>query len=172
MIKNGLSRTKYRLWALCLAALSSMGFHPLYLSICQVNHNPRNQSLEIAAKVFTEDLILALEQEGVEGLHIGEAEEAEKADQYIGAYFQKQLGFKVNQQSVSYRYLGKEVELDVTWCYLEVLDVSEVSRIEVTNKLFMELFEPQRNIVHLRIGKQEKSIMLRKGQETQEVLFP
>ncbi|RMG17929.1 MAG: hypothetical protein D6730_23485 [Bacteroidetes bacterium] len=161
----------YSLGSLLLVALLTGFSHPLYLSICQIYFNPQHKSLEISAKLFTEDLVLALENEGVGPLYLGEEREADSADVYIGAYLQKQLQIKVNGRPVNFRYLGKEVELDVSWCYLEAEGVEEVKEIEITNRFFMELFEPQKNIVHVRVGKEEKSIMLQKGRETQLIAF-
>ncbi len=160
------------LFSLCILALGLAAFmHPLYLSICQINHNASQASLEIAMKVFTEDLDLAMSHQGLGNLHLGEDNESEKANVYIAAYLSKQVQIKVDGKPVVFSYLGKEVEMDVTWCYVEVDSIHTFAELEVTNKLFMELFDPQRNLVHVRFGKKEKSMMLTKGHSTEIVTF-
>jgi hypothetical protein len=44
--------------------------------------------------------------------------------------------------------------------YIEIQDVSEVKSISVENKLLMEVFEEQQNIIHFKKNKKRKSMML------------
>ena len=159
-------------WAFCILSLAFLSFlHPFYISICQINHNDSSGSLEIAIKVFTDDLSTALKEEGTGELYIGENKELAEADTFISRYLNKQLEVEVNGEKRSYTYLGKEVETNVSWCYVEINNIEEVKSISVTNRLFTELYDTQRNIVHIKVGGKEKSFLLQKGKLTDSLEF-
>jgi hypothetical protein len=62
-----------------------------------------------------------------------------------------------------FKYLGKEAQLDATWCYLEIEKVGNVKKIEIENTLMLSEFEDQTNLVNLNIDGRKKSGIGRKG---------
>lgn len=145
--------------------------HPFYVSICQIDHNPEAKSLEITFKIFTDDLEKALEAQGTGKLYLGDPREAQEADRYLYNYLKNQVVIVVNEDTATFRYVGKEVELDVTWCYVEIPKVPEVKTITVTNRILLEIYEDQTNLVHVKAGGRQKSMLLRKGNVTDTVEF-
>lgn len=145
--------------------------HPFYVSICQIDHNPEAKSLELTFKIFTDDLEKALEAQGTGKLYLGDPREAQDADRYLYNYLKNQVVIVVNGDTVAFRYVGKEVEMDVTWCYLEITQVTEVNKIAVTNRILLEIYEEQTNLVHVKAGGQQKSMLLRKGKIADTVEF-
>jgi hypothetical protein len=145
--------------------------HPFYVSICQVDYNQQNQSIEISLKVFANDLILGLEGIGVLKLYLGELSEHEKADAYLETYLKEVLSIKIDKKNVNLRFIGKELEKDVVWCYLEVENIKGFSEIEVTNKLLTEIFETQSNIIHIKKDGEIRSLLLGKQKPTDSIVF-
>lgn len=155
-----------------LLAIAVSGFrHPFYVSICQIDHNPEVKSLEITFKIFTDDLERALEAQGTGKLYLGDARESPEADRYLHNYLKNQVEIVVNGDTTAFRYVGKEVEMDVTWCYVEIAQVTEVKKIAVTNRILLEIYEEQTNLVHVKAGDRQKSMLLRKGKVTDTVEF-
>lgn len=149
-----------------------VGFvHPFYFSLTQIDHNPQTESLEITLKLFTSDIEQALEAQGTGSLFLGEEKEAKEADRYIQTYLEQHLQLKVNGELKQYDFLGKEVELDVVWCYVEVLAVPELKELEIKNTLLIEFFEEQQNVVQIKVGNQKKSALLRKGASSETLVF-
>ncbi|MFK7920736.1 MAG: DUF6702 family protein [Bacteroidia bacterium] len=158
------------LFFLLILALS--GFvHPFYFSLTQIDHNPETQSLEITLKLFTTDIEQALEANGTGRLNLGAEKELGEADRYIETYLRDHLELKTDGQLLEYEFLGKEVELDVVWCYVEVLSVPELKQLEIKNTLLIEMFEEQQNVVQIKVGNQKKSALLRKGSTTETIIF-
>ena len=145
--------------------------HPYYLSICQIYHNSESQSLEISLKIFSDDLERALEEQGTGRLYLSTDKEVEAADGYIGKYLNQHFKLAVGDQVLKQNYLGKEYEEDAVWCYIEVKDVPRLPQLRVTNNLLMEVYDSQTNIVHIKAGKQEKSILLTKAKQNDRVEF-
>ena len=145
---------------LCCALPFLMGFHPLYVSVTEIDYNPSAKSLEVAVRIFTDDLEKALEDQGTEKLYLGTASESEKADRYIATYLSQKFQIKSNGTEVSFNFLGKEAGLDVCWCYLEAVNIEKPDELEVQCKLLTEIYESQENIIHTRVGEMSKSIRL------------
>ncbi|MEL6842947.1 MAG: DUF6702 family protein, partial [Bacteroidota bacterium] len=128
--------------------------------------------LEITIKLFTGDIEIALEAQGTDRLFLGEAEkEHEKADLYLQRYLQQHLQLTVNGEEVEYEFLGKEVEIDVLWCYAEVPNVAILENLTVKNTMLFEELDGQQNVVLVKSGKQKKSNLFIDGNAEQTFSF-
>ncbi len=136
--------------------------HPFYVSICQVNYNQQNQSLEISVKIFVDDLLVALSEEGHEKLYIGEDKENEHTDEYIFNYLTDKIHFSVNENEVQANFVGKEMEKDVVWTYLEINDIAQLNDIEVSCNLLTDVFSDQSNIIQVNKNGKIKNLLLSK----------
>jgi len=136
--------------------------HPFYVSICQVNFNEQSQSLEISVKIFVDDLIEGLSEEGHSKLYIGEAKEDAHTDEYIYDYLKKSIRFKVNEKDVEPAFVGKEMEKDVVWTYLEIDNIADLNDIEVNCNLLTDVFSDQSNIVQVTKSGKTKNLLLSK----------
>jgi hypothetical protein len=145
--------------------------HPYYVSIFQINHNAEQKTLQITCKIFTDDLEKAIESQGTNELRLGSEQELAKADEYIGRYIREHFQISVNGKQKEMHYLGKEVELDVTWCYLEISGISSISSIAVKNDILFDQYRTQTNIIHTEIGDQQKSVILKKENPSHSFIY-
>jgi len=169
-----------RRWCACragivfglLSGILLLGFrHPFHVSVCQVDHNPQTNALEITFKIFTDDLEQALAAQGARRLFLGEARESQAVDRYLFNYLKHAALFVVNGDTARFQYVGRETESDVTWCYVEIHKIAQVKKISVTNRLLHEIFKDQINLVHVKAGGKLKSLQLRRGQATGTLEF-
>jgi len=150
----------------------STGFaHKFYVSMTDIHYNAANQSLEISVKVFADDLETAIQSSEDDKLWVGDKQEAPQVDGLIEAYFRKKFQVSVNGEAADFDFLGKEAEVDVIWCYLEITDVAKLESLEISHQVFMHLFDEQKNLVHIYVGDSEESLLLMKGQESGTVRF-
>jgi len=145
--------------------------HPFYVSICQVDFNKVNHSLEISLKVFADDLIMGLENAGASKLYLGEKKENVNTDKHIFNYLKSSLKFTINNSPEQYSFIGKELESDVVWIYLEITDITEFDKITVDCKLFTEILETQSNIIQINNGQEIKSMLLNKKKQTDTLTY-
>src|ERR1700761_18371 len=84
--------------------------HPLYISVTEISHNPKDKILEISCKIFTNDLETVLEK--MARTHIDLSVEKEKAsnDKLIAAYIGQHLRLKVDGRDVVLHFVGSEKE--------------------------------------------------------------
>jgi hypothetical protein len=138
--------------------------HDYHVSITHIDHNPTTQSLEITTKIFTDDLERAITSTPAHAerrpLHLGQEKEAPDANQLILNYLQSHLHLTINGKPAMLLWVGKEVELDLTYCYLEVKGVSHVKELTVENTVLTTLFHDQSNLIHARVGATRKSLNL------------
>jgi len=134
--------------------------HPLYITVTEIKHNPKDKILEISCKIFTNDLEAVLEKLAKTKVDLSGEKDKAANDRLIDEYIEKHLRLKVDGKPAGLRWVGSEKESDGTWCYFQVNDVPAVKRIDVANDLLYEAFSQQINIMHVTVGSERKSTRL------------
>lgn len=145
--------------------------HPFYVSVSQIAYNAEAKSLEIACKIFVDDLETVMKAEGHGDLYIGLDKEKAETDKLIQEYFEKHLQLAINGKTVSGSFLGKEVIDDVIWSYIEILEVPYPQELSIDNRLLLDHLESQQNIVHVKVNGKEKSLRLFNGRSKEVLNF-
>ena len=147
---------------LLAGGLAAAAAHPFYVTVCRIDHNPDTDALEITFTFFSDDLERALTEAAGTPVRVGQRETPD-ADARLFDYLQRRFSLRLGDEPATLRFVGKEVEIDPTWCYVEVLGVADLDTLHVDMRVFYELFDTQTNIVHVRARGQEKSLLLRAG---------
>ena len=145
--------------------------HKFYVSLVQLDHNEKNASLEITMKIFTDDLENALKEQSGLLLRLGTQYELPETDSILANYISDNFKLRLNGQALIINYLGKEVDFDVTWCYLEAAGVDLVEKIEITDKMLTEIFEDQSNLIKVKYKGKESSALLNINRQTDIINF-
>ena len=153
-----------------LICSSSATAHDFYVSLCEINYNRETSSLEVAVKIFSDDLEAALSARGVSE-NEQEADSSETNDVYIDRYLRRCIRLQASDAVLNWEYLGSEAELDVVWCYLEISGIREPAELTITNKLLTDIYEEQLNIVHVNVGNHKKSLLLSLNTPTKTIRF-
>ncbi|MBK8473439.1 MAG: hypothetical protein IPL33_15555 [Sphingobacteriales bacterium] len=147
-----------------LTALSEAPKHDYHSSICQIDHNATEKTLEIAIGLFANDLrdaVIAATGDTI-NLDTGAAPDP-YADPAISYYLAQHFSLRINGKAVEWQWVGKEIAPDQVWCYVVVPQVRRVKQLEVTNTVLFELFDDQINWVHLKAAGKKGSLALQKG---------
>ena len=145
--------------------------HPYYVSICQIEFNRTNHTLEISLKVFADDLLLGFEKAGHKEVFLGESRENPKTNDFLNHYIHSKLKFEVNGNPVDYNFIGKEMEDDVVWSYFEISNVNELQTIDVQCTLLTEIHETQNNVIQVEKDKKIKSLLLNSRKSSGKLSF-
>jgi len=136
----------------------SGAYHKFYVSITQVDINNDSHKLEISSRIFTDDLQATLLEKTGKKLGLGSEKVHPQADSILFNYLVSTLIFKQEGKDLELIYIGKEVEADVTWLYLESKEGILLNKpLEIRNGILHERFPEQKNLVNLRFGKQTSS---------------
>jgi hypothetical protein len=154
---------------LSLTSLSTYA-HDYHASITDVKYNPRTQSLEVAVKVFTDDLEEALSKRNKSKVTY---DGSSKVQKYLSEYLQHSLSFEtVKGKPLKQNFIGSEEELDAVWVYLEVpVNAATLSELHVKNAVLTELFSDQMNIVNVTYKGKVNSVLLQKSNTAKRIAF-
>lgn len=145
---------------LCSWLLFSL-LHPFHVSVCELEYDQKSEALEISHRIFLDDLEITLRNySGNEKLDIMNPADPEALHTILKAYVEEHFFVWVNEEKVAINYLGEEREEDVMWCYVEVPGVTDLQVLDVENKMLMETYDDQINLVHVKAFGKVKTLKL------------
>lgn len=138
--------------------LAPPALHDYYVSICTIRHNAETRTLDITWRMTTHDIEHSLLSEsGDRDLKLGTGKELPEADSLLAGYLLRHLDLRMDGTPLKIRYLGKQVELEDMYCYLQVDDVEYLTLLSVHATLLQDLFDEQENVVHLEAAGKTRS---------------
>jgi hypothetical protein len=149
-----------------------LAFHPIHLSITEVEHNEKSKALQITMRIFIDDLETSIRKSiNDEELDLLEPGKGRTTDELVKAYLQDKVKVKVDKKLMKANYLGNEIEGPAMICYIEVENVKKFTTIEFTNKVILETHDDQSNLVNVNYKNKVKSIRLTNDLPTASVTF-
>ncbi|GAB3828524.1 hypothetical protein GCM10028895_42170 [Pontibacter rugosus] len=143
--------------------------HDYHASIADVQFNPRTQSLEVAVKVFMDDLEDALSRRSK--TNVVYSHTSEQVKKHLSDYLSTNLVFEVEQgKPLKHKFVGSEADADVVWIYLEIpVNKAILPQLYVKNAILTDLFSDQMNIVNINYKGKTESVLLQRGETTKKV---
>lgn len=138
--------------ALLLSLTSAAPAHKFHFSFTEINQNQQMNSLEITIRIFTDDLENILKSEEDPYIRLGDERESPNANHLIENYLNEHFHLLINGQASQLRFLGKEVDYDITFCYLELPQVPPTNSMTIKNTILFESFEDQLNRVRVEFN--------------------
>ena len=145
---------------LLLLPLVAFQAHKYYLSLTKIDYVLESQSIQITSRIFIDDIEVVLNKKYGQSFKLDTNKEVEDANTYIDKYMSNLLIIKINDKITSFNYLGKKYETDVVYLFAEIENVVEIKTIEVQNRILMDDFPEQQNIIKLNINDKKKSFIL------------
>lgn len=146
--------------------------HPFFISLTEIRYNPSSQKMEIAQKIFWDDLEVALGNHFDEKVDFLNPTDKAKLDRQVKEYLLKNNQVTVNGKMLTLNFLGFEIEEDAAWFYIESSTSELPKTVEVKNTILLEDFDGQQNIVHVYSqSKSPRSLLLGKGEEKGKIEF-
>ena len=134
--------------------------HKFYVSITKLEFIEEQRSIQIISKIFIDDIEQTLQERYDPKVSLATEKETEKDIEMLKDYIFKKLKIRVNGTPASMTYIGKEYDIDIMKIYIEVEDISEVRSLEIENKILMDNFPEQQNIIHYKNNKIRKNLIL------------
>ena len=141
-------------------------YHPFYVSVTEINHNPKEKILEISCKIFTDDLEKTLSNYTNTKIDLSDPKMKTISDKAIAVYIAKHLQLKIDGKPSTLQFIGSEKEEEATWSYFQINDIPSVKKIDVINDLLYDMYDEETNIMHVMANGKKQSIKLSKP-ETQ-----
>ncbi|TXG38740.1 DUF6702 family protein [Seonamhaeicola maritimus] len=145
---------------LIIPLISFTGIHKYYISVTQIEYIQEKQSVQIITRIFVDDFENLLRERYDESITLDDKNESRTTEMYIERYLSDKIKVKINGVESELVFIGKEYDLDVVRCYLEIEDVEIIESFEITNKVLFDMFDDQQNIVKTKINSKQKSFIL------------
>lgn len=145
-----------------LLFLSFSTAHKFYVSVTNIEYSEEDKAFQITSRIFIDDLDKLLsERYGIQA-KLATPNESNLADGYIEKYFRSKFVVTLDGKPVKYTFLGKIYDTDVAICYLEIpnVNLTEVKTMSIQNEVLTDLFEEQKNVVHIKWNGKKKSFVL------------
>ncbi|MCY4418493.1 MAG: hypothetical protein OXB93_01440 [Cytophagales bacterium] len=126
--------------------------HPLHVGICEIHVDPSG-SLELAQKVFADDMTFALSSFWDMELDIEEVLSApDGGRKYLDPYYSKHLSLWMGQEKLKLESVLHEMDLErgVVWSSFRASWTGDLTKLQVENKLLMEIFSDQTHMVYVQ----------------------
>lgn len=136
--------------------------HVFYVSIARVKWKADEARLDVSVRIFTDDLEAAIVAEGGPRLRLWTDQAHADRDRHVSEYLASRLAFRVNGVDRELTYAGIEDALDATACLVQITGVDRVETIEVENRILVDMFDTQANVMRFEIGGERKYVNLSK----------
>ena|GEM_PF-657605 len=138
-------------------AIALCGFemsHDFHFSRTDMRWNTDTRTIQTTLRIFTDDLELALRNHrnlpSEFKIWLGDDEEWTSADDAIFDWVEANLTIQLDDSTLAWNWVGKEIDLDVSYIYLESMPIDARGAIwTVMNRLFFNEYEDQVNEVYL-----------------------
>ena len=107
-----------------------------------------------------DDIETALNKDYNIDLQLTTEKELKENDVYFEKYLNEKLHFKVNTIDQKFNYIGKEYEGELVYFYLEIENINAVDQITISNKILIQHFPEQENLIKSKVGRVNKSVLL------------
>ena len=72
----------------------------------------------------------------------------------------RKLSFEVNGIAKRFNYIGQRIRGRIGVFYLEIENINAVDQIAISNKLLIQHFPAQENLIKSKVGQVNKSVLL------------
>jgi len=144
----------------CLFPLKPMNErkHPLHVSTTEIEFNPKEKSLEISCRIFTDDFETILAKQFKTKTDLTKPSMHKAMDELIKKYMAAHLKPNVNGKNTNFTYVGFEIDHEATNVYLEIENINTLQKLGLANSILYDLFDDQMNILHVQKQGVRKSI--------------
>ncbi|MEM1137461.1 MAG: DUF6702 family protein [Bacteroidota bacterium] len=150
----------------------NVAYHPFKISMSEITIDPKNPIIKINVRLFLDDFEDALQvASGNDRLDIMDASRATYLKEEMGKYIIKHFVISLSGKPIELIPKGFSYDDLVLWFELESTFNAPLQALTIENSLLLELFDTQKNIVHLKgIGK-TKSFRFSKKKKIEQVIL-
>ncbi|HEY5919200.1 MAG TPA: DUF6702 family protein [Chryseolinea sp.] len=146
-------------------------FHPLHVSVTEIEMDNKDKRLEIMMRVFMDDLEVTLrEKYKMPDLDVLNPK-GRTVDQMMEDYLKLHFKIALDNKAQVMKYLGHEQEGDAFIFYIEVEKVKKWKTIQIQNDIIMETYDDQSNLVHVTSNETVRSLRLTTKRPVDQLTF-
>lgn len=135
-------------------------YHPIFVSVTEIEHNTKEKTLEISCKIFTDDFEKALRSTYKTYVDLLQPKDKNAMNKLVADYVQKHLLIKVDGKAATLQFLGYQQDEEGIESYYQVNNVPSVKKLDITDNILFEYKKEQISIIHTTVNGNKKSTKL------------
>ncbi|MEO6733707.1 MAG: DUF6702 family protein [Ferruginibacter sp.] len=139
-----------------LTGLSS-SYHPIFVSVTEIEHKAASKTLEITCKIFTDDFEKTLRKQYKTKIDLLDNKLTAAMNPLVNDYIKKHFSVIADGKLCVLNYLGFEQQEEGIVSYYEVKNIAVLKNVEVLNSILYEYSGQQMGIIHVTVNGQRKS---------------
>lgn len=141
--------------------------HTYHTSLTRIDYNAKEKLVQISIQLFAHDLLPALERRAKRKIDLEKTPDADLIlFQYINENF---VLTDKNETAKKLVFVGKEVQVNTVYVYLETASDDGLENYTLKNTLFFETFPEQTNIVVARFGDKKADLLFKAGDKFKRI---
>lgn len=142
-----------------------VSYHPLFVSVTEIEHNAKDKTLEISCKIFTDDFEKTLRQTYKGTVDLIKPADKTAMNKLVSDYVQKHLLITADGKKTALQFVGYEQEEEGIVSFYQVNNIPSVKKIDITDNILYEYKKEQMGIIHMTVGGNRKSTKLNNPEE-------
>jgi hypothetical protein len=152
---------------ICCSAVN----HPIFVSVTEIEHNVKENSLEISCKLFTDDFENALRNTYHAKVDLVHPRDKAGMEKLVNDYIQSHLKIKVDGKLMALKFLGYEQVEEGIYSYFEAKGVEKMKTVTIFNNLLYEYKPEQMGLVHVIQKGVRKSTKMMNPTDNATIIF-
>ena len=134
--------------------------HPIYVSVTEIEHNSKENTLEVSCRIFTNDFETILRKSSSTKIDLIKPSDKKSMNQLVEKYILNHLKINIDGMYKQMHFIGYEQAEEAIESYFQVDDVKSFKKITVQDNILYEYKTEQISIIHTILNNQRKSIKL------------
>ncbi len=161
----------FLLSSLCFMAKPNKKYHPLFVTVTEIEHNAKQKTLEISCKIFTDDFEKALRAAYKIKIDLLDPKQKITMNNLVNDYVEKHLKISVDGKATFLKFVGYEKIEEGIYSYFEIINIPSLKKIDITNDLLYEYKIEQMGLIHVTVGGKRQSTKLSNPEKNVVLIF-
>ncbi|WP_292889640.1 DUF6702 family protein [Nonlabens sp.] len=145
--------------------------HKYYISVSNATYSKNAKSVQMVTRFFIDDMEDVLNSRMENPIALGDKSSIDQVYPLLKSYITQKLEVQIDGVNAIPSFIGAEYESDQIVLYIELPSPKMPEVITMRFNAFIELFEEQKNLVHMKIGGERRSLLMDKNKLTDTVKF-
>lgn len=146
-------------------------FHKYYISVSNATYSQSAKSVQMISRFFIDDMEDVLNMRQEKAVVLGDPATIEELYPLLKDYIARKLTVQINGAASIPSFIGAEYESDQILLYIELPSESVPNEITIKFNAFLEMFEEQKNLIHMKINGKRRTLLIDKNNALDSVKF-
>lgn len=133
--------------------------HPLHVTLTSIDIDENSNMVNITIKVFSDDFETVLRNHSGKEINLNAENENNEVNTIISSYINESFSIFFDNKKADLNYISKKNNHEATWISFYA-SLKDYDQFIIKNKILLDLYEDQKNLIILRNGSKEKGYNL------------